>query len=74
MHISNWDEWAQKTIRVPMVVGHEYVGEIVEIGQEVSGFAHRRSRLRRRATSPAATAATAAPGAATCAATRSASA
>src|SRR2546422_209230 len=38
MHIWNWDEWAQKTIPVPMHVGHEYVGEIVEIGQEVRGF------------------------------------
>ncbi len=39
MHIYNWDEWAQETIPVPMVVGHEYVGEVVEIGQEVKGFA-----------------------------------
>ncbi|GAC21913.1 L-threonine 3-dehydrogenase [Paraglaciecola arctica] len=39
MHIYQWDEWAQKTIPVPMVVGHEYVGEVVEIGQEVLGFA-----------------------------------
>ena len=38
MHIWKWDEWAQKTIPVPMQVGHEYVGEIVEIGQEVRGF------------------------------------
>lgn len=38
MHIWNWDDWAAKTIPVPMHVGHEYVGEIVEIGQEVSGF------------------------------------
>jgi threonine 3-dehydrogenase len=38
MHIYNWDEWSQKTIPVPMVVGHEYVGEVVEIGQEVRGF------------------------------------
>jgi threonine 3-dehydrogenase len=39
IHIWNWDEWAQKTIPVPMHVGHEYVGEVVEIGQEVRGFA-----------------------------------
>src|SRR5512139_562063 len=39
MHIYLWDQWAQKTIPVPMAVGHEYVGEIVEIGSEVSGFA-----------------------------------
>ena len=38
MHIYNWDEWAQKTIPVPMHVGHEYVGEVVEMGQEVRGF------------------------------------
>ncbi|HEU0229741.1 MAG TPA: L-threonine 3-dehydrogenase [Burkholderiaceae bacterium] len=38
IHIWKWDEWAAKTIPVPMQVGHEYVGEIVEIGQEVSGF------------------------------------
>ena len=38
IHIWKWDEWAQQTIPVPMHVGHEYVGEIVEIGQEVRGF------------------------------------
>jgi len=38
MHIYNWDEWSQNTIPVPMVVGHEYVGEVVEIGEEVRGF------------------------------------
>ncbi|MDP0490334.1 MAG: L-threonine 3-dehydrogenase [Verrucomicrobiota bacterium JB023] len=35
LHIYNWDEWAQKTIPVPLVVGHEFVGEIVEIGPNV---------------------------------------
>ncbi|HVI89186.1 MAG TPA: L-threonine 3-dehydrogenase, partial [Dongiaceae bacterium] len=39
IHIWKWDDWAQKTIPVPMHVGHEYVGEIVELGQEVRGFA-----------------------------------
>ena len=39
MHIYSWDAWAQKTIPVPMVVGHEYSGEIVEIGSEVQGLA-----------------------------------
>jgi threonine 3-dehydrogenase len=39
IHIYNWDEWSQKTIPVPMVVGHEYAGEVVAIGQEVKGFA-----------------------------------
>ncbi len=38
MHIYYWDEWAQKTIPVPMVVGHEFVGEIVEIGANVNDF------------------------------------
>jgi len=38
MHIYKWDAWAQKTIPVPMAVGHEYCGEIIEIGNEVSGF------------------------------------
>jgi threonine 3-dehydrogenase len=38
MHIFNWDAWAQKTIPVPMAVGHEYCGEVVEVGSEVSGF------------------------------------
>lgn len=39
MHIYQWDTWAQNTIPVPMVVGHEYIGEVVEMGQEVLGFA-----------------------------------
>lgn len=38
IHIWKWDDWAQKTIPVPMHVGHEYVGEIVAQGQEVRGF------------------------------------
>ena len=38
IHIWKWDEWAQKTIPVPMHVGHEYVGEIVDMGVEVKGF------------------------------------
>ncbi|WP_346993256.1 L-threonine 3-dehydrogenase [Alteromonas gracilis] len=38
MHIYNWDEWSQNTIPVPMVVGHEYVGEVVGMGEEVRGF------------------------------------
>ena len=37
MHIYNWDEWAQKTIPVPMHVGHEFSGEVLEIGSEVTG-------------------------------------
>ncbi len=38
IHIYNWDDWAQKNILVPMHVGHEFVGEIVEIGCEVTGL------------------------------------
>ncbi len=38
LHIFNWDKWAQATIPVPMVVGHEYVGTIAEIGSEVKNF------------------------------------
>jgi threonine 3-dehydrogenase len=36
IHIYNWDEWAQKTIPVPMITGHEYAGEIVEVGKNVT--------------------------------------
>lgn len=39
IHIFNWDEWAQKTIPVPMVTGHEFAGEVVEVGTHVRGFA-----------------------------------
>lgn len=35
VHIYKWDAWAQKTIPVPMVIGHEYMGEIVELGKNV---------------------------------------
>jgi threonine 3-dehydrogenase len=38
VHIYQWDAWAQKTIPVPMVVGHEFVGEIVEVGANVTDF------------------------------------
>ncbi|MEM7807032.1 MAG: L-threonine 3-dehydrogenase [Planctomycetota bacterium] len=38
VHIWNWDAWAQKTIPVPMVVGHEFVGEIVAVGSNVNDF------------------------------------
>ncbi|MFK3617274.1 L-threonine 3-dehydrogenase, partial [Coxiella burnetii] len=39
LHIYKWDEWAQKTIPVPMHVGHEFVGEIVEVGEAASALA-----------------------------------
>jgi threonine 3-dehydrogenase len=38
VHIYSWDDWARKTIPVPMVVGHEFVGEIVEVGSNVADF------------------------------------
>jgi threonine 3-dehydrogenase len=38
LHIYDWDDWAQKTIKVPLVIGHEFVGEIVEVGSNVSDF------------------------------------
>ncbi len=38
LHIYKWDAWAQQTIPVPMVVGHEFVGEVVEIGSNVNDF------------------------------------
>lgn len=38
IHIYNWDKWAQSTIQTPMTIGHEFVGEIVELGRDVSNF------------------------------------
>ena len=38
VHIYKWDDWAQRTIPVPMAIGHEFVGEIVEVGSNVGGF------------------------------------
>jgi len=38
LHIYDWDEWARSTIGVPLIVGHEFVGEIVEVGSNVSDF------------------------------------
>ena len=38
VHIYKWDKWAQRTIPVPLVVGHEFVGEIVDVGSNVSDF------------------------------------
>jgi threonine 3-dehydrogenase len=39
LHIYNWDEWAQKTIPVPMAVGHEFMGVVAEVGSAVQGYA-----------------------------------
>jgi threonine 3-dehydrogenase len=38
IHIYNWDHWARETIPVPMTIGHEFVGEIVALGSEVTGY------------------------------------
>ena len=38
LHIYEWDDWAQSTIRVPLVIGHEFVGEIVAVGSNVADF------------------------------------
>ncbi|MBQ17874.1 MAG: L-threonine 3-dehydrogenase [Planctomycetaceae bacterium] len=38
LHIHEWDHWAQKTIPVPLVIGHEFVGSIVEVGENVKDF------------------------------------
>jgi threonine 3-dehydrogenase len=39
IHIFQWDDWASNTIKVPTTIGHEFCGEIVECGSEVTGFA-----------------------------------
>ncbi|MEA1890004.1 MAG: alcohol dehydrogenase catalytic domain-containing protein, partial [Pseudomonadota bacterium] len=38
IHIYNWDEWAQKTIPVPMTIGHEFAGVVAELGDNVEGI------------------------------------
>lgn len=38
IHIYNWDEWSQRTINVPMHIGHEFMGVVAEVGSEVTGF------------------------------------
>ncbi|MGD1883655.1 MAG: L-threonine 3-dehydrogenase [Paracoccaceae bacterium] len=38
IHIWNWDDWAQKTVPVPLITGHEFAGEIVEVGRDVEGL------------------------------------
>ena len=39
VHIYNWDDWAQKTIPVPMTIGHEFTGVVDTVGDHVKGFA-----------------------------------
>ena len=38
LHIYNWDAWSRKTITPPMVIGHEFVGEVVAVGEGVKNF------------------------------------
>ena len=38
LHIFNWDAWSQKTIKPPLVIGHEFVGEVAAVGENVTGF------------------------------------
>jgi threonine 3-dehydrogenase len=38
LHIYEWDDWARQTIRVPLIIGHEFVGEIAEVGSNVTDF------------------------------------
>ena len=38
VHIYDWDEWARKTIPIPLVIGHEFVGEVVKVGSNVADF------------------------------------
>ena len=39
IHIYEWDEWARKTVKVPLTLGHEFAGVVVEVGSEVQGYA-----------------------------------
>ena len=66
LHIYHWDEWARSVIEPPLVLGHEFVGEVVALGPGAT--LHRAGdRVSAKGTSPAACAATAAPASRTCA-------
>jgi threonine 3-dehydrogenase len=39
IHIFNWDDWSRRTVKIPTTLGHEFMGEIAEVGSEVDGFA-----------------------------------
>ncbi len=39
LHLESWDDWAASTVRSPLVIGHEFYGEVVEVGTEVTGIA-----------------------------------
>lgn len=38
IHLDQWDDWAARTVKTPLIIGHEFVGEIVEVGDHVQGF------------------------------------
>lgn len=69
VHIYNWDQWAQNTVPMPMVTGHEFVGTVADFGSAVTST-RSGSASRAKAISSAAIAATAAPAGGICAATR----
>jgi len=39
LHLAGWDEWAESTLQPPLVIGHEFYGEVVEVGEDVTGVA-----------------------------------
>jgi threonine 3-dehydrogenase len=57
VHIWNWDEWASQTIPVPMIIGHEWCGEIAKWGARAAGASRSASGCRARAISSACAAA-----------------
>ena len=74
LHIESWDDWAAGAINAPLVPGHEFSGEVVEVGAGRRAPSRSGTSSRARATWSAGTAATAGPAAGTCASTRRASA
>jgi threonine dehydrogenase-like Zn-dependent dehydrogenase len=76
LHIHDWDDWAASTVKAPLIVGHEFFGEVVEVGEDVPAGTWWPSAIASpaRGTWCAATAAIAAPAENTCASTRSESA
>ena len=74
LHIYTWDRWSQGRLRPPVTLGHEFVGEVVELGAGVDRVRDRRARLVREPHRLPATASRAAPATATSARTRGSSA
>ena len=63
LHIWRWDEWAARTVPVPMIVGHEFAGEIIEVGSRVTRQRRPGSASRPRGTSSTSIQSRPAPGA-----------